>query len=402
MTGTTPAKGVYPLKIFAENALGKSERDFKLVSGQTLSLTPQMGFNDWYAYTGSVTDATMRDAADVMISSGMADAGYQYVNVDGCWQGKRDSAGNLAGNERFPNMKALADYIHQKGLRAGLYTSPGPADCAGFTGAFRHEAQDAKQFADWGYDFLKYDWCTYQAEAPGLEGYMKPYRLMGALLKRQDRDMVFNLCQYGMGDVWKWGRQVDGQSWRTGGDLINELHHILDVALRNSKLGEFSGPGGWNDPDYLQLGPGCRLTPSEQYSFMSLWCLLPCPLFYSGNMSHIDPFTLNILTNPEVIDVDQDSLGRSARCVLETGSEYVLVKDLEDGSKAVGLCNRSLVPQTIAVDWAALGISGKQVVRDLWREKDLGTFDGQFAGRVTPHGVLMVRVRPEAQPQQAP
>ncbi len=399
ITGTTPSKGDYVVTFNAENEHGKSERIFKIVAGDTLSLTPQMGFNDWYAYTGSVTDANMRQAADVLISSGMADAGYQYVNVDGCWQGNRDAAGNLAGNGRFPNMKALAQYIHSKGLKAGLYTSPGPTDCAGFTGALNHEAQDAKQFADWGFDFLKYDWCSYKAETPGLEGYKKPYQLMGDLLKQQNRDMVFNLCQYGMGDVWKWGKDVGGQSWRTSGDLIYDLHRLPAIALKNAKLGKFSGPGGWNDPDYLQIGKMGNgqpfpLTPTEQYSFMSLWCMLPAPLFYSGGIANIDAFTLNILNNPEVIDIDQDALGQSGRPALVTRETFVLIKNLEDGSVAVGLCNHGPVPQNVAVDWKTLGVTGKQIVRDLWRQKDLGTFTDKFEGMVPRHGVMLLRVRP--------
>ena len=347
ITGTVPAKGEYQVTLQAMNSHGRNERMFKIVAGDTLSLTPQMGFNDWYAYTGNVTDADMRLAADVMISSGMADAGYQYVNVDGCWQGKRDAAGNLLGNARFPDMKALADYIHRKGLKAGLYTSPGPTDCAGFTGAYLHEAQDAKQFAEWGFDFLKYDWCSYEGVAgqqPTLDAMMNPYQLMGDLLKQQNRDIVFNLCQYGMGDVWKWGKDVGGQSWRTGSDLNGDLDRLFDIALKNVALGAYNGPGGWNDPDYLQLGRTSRgMTPTEQYSFMSLWCLLAAPLFYSGDMAQFDEFTLNILCNPEVIEVDQDPLGQCAHRVGsgQPGKTFVLVKDMEDGSKAVGLCNRS-------------------------------------------------------------
>ena len=230
-----------------------------------------MGFNDWYAYYDRVTDADMRFATDRMISNGMADAGYQYVNVDGCWQGQRDASGNLSGNKRFPDMKALADYIHGKGLKAGLYTSPGPTDCAGYTGAYQHEAQDAKQFADWGFDFLKYDWCSYghiasggratdknipnyNDAAPTLEAYKRPYKLMGGMLKKQNRDIVFNLCQYGMGDVWKWGAEVGGHSWRTGGDLGFELDRIFDIAIKNCGLRKHNKPGEWNDPDYIQIG----------------------------------------------------------------------------------------------------------------------------------------------------
>ncbi len=421
ITGTVPEKGEYKVTLQAMNNHGKSERIFKIVVGDKLSLTPQMGFNDWYAYYDRATDADMRFAADKLISSGMADAGYQFVNVDGCWQGQRDKDGNISGNTRFPDMKALADYIHSKGLKAGLYTSPGPVDCAGFTGAYEHEAQDAKQFAAWGFDFLKYDWCSYGhiasgghstdkkirnygQGAPTLAAWQKPYRLMGDLLKQQNRDIVFNLCQYGMGDVWNWGAEVGGQSWRTSGDLGFELHRIFAVALKNCSLGQYNKPGGYNDPDYIQIGwigaqrskgqpRPCDLTPNEQYSFMSLWCLMASPLFYSGDMTKLDEFTLNILCNPEVIEVDQDPLGQCARVVGKPGNTFVLVKDMEDGSKAVGLCNRGEVEIEVTAKWNDIGVTGKQTVRDLWREKDLGEFSDQFTTVVPRHGVVLVRLK---------
>jgi len=402
--GTTPEKGEYVITLTAENSRGKCERVFKLVAGDTLSLTPQMGFNDWYAYYNRVTEADMREAADLMVSSGMVDAGYQYVNIDDCWMGKRDSDGMIQGNEKFPDMRGLADYIHTKGLKAGLYTSPGPKTCAGYTGSFEHEAQDAKQFASWGFDFLKYDWCSYKAEKRDLAGFMKPYELMGDLLKKQDRDIVLNLCQYGMGEVWKWGQKVGGHSWRTGGDLGFELDRVLDIALENAKLGAFNGPGGWNDPDYIQIGwigsakgmgqsKPCPLTPTEQYSFMSLWCLLPAPLFFSGDMKHLDPFTVNILCNAEVIDVNQDSLGKSANVVMLNTNSFLMIKDLEDGAKAVGLCNRGEIESEVTAKWSDLGIKGRQSVRDLWRQKDLGTFEDKFSAKVPRHGVVLVKVQ---------
>lgn len=406
VTGTTPSKGTYELTFVAKNSHGKSSRVFKLVAGDILSLTPQMGFNDWYAYYNRVTDAMMREAADVMVSSGMADAGYQYVNIDDCWMGKRDAAGNITGNEKFPDMKALADYIHAKGLKAGLYTSPGPRTCAGYTGALKYEAQDARQFAAWGFDFLKYDWCSYRAEAPGLAGFKKPYQLMGDLLKQQDRDIVFNLCQYGMGDVWNWGREIGGHSWRTGGDLGMELNRIFEIAINNAGFGKHSGPGGWNDPDYIQIGwigdargmghpRPCGMTAAQQYAFMSLWCLLPAPLFFSGDIARLDPQTVAILCNPEVIDVNQDPLGKSAKVVNVDDDAFLMVKDLEDGSKAVGLCNRGELELAVTVDWNAIGITGRQSVRDLWRQKDLGVFKNSFSAVVPRHGVVLVKIGPK-------
>ena len=405
ITGNAPERGEYKVTFRAQNRHGRSERLFKIIAGDKLSLTPQMGFNDWYAYYNRVTDAHMRAAADILVSSGMADAGYQYVNIDDCWMGKRDAAGNITGNEKFPDMKALADYIHRKGLKAGLYTSPGPQTCAGYTGAWRHEALDAKQFADWGFDFLKYDWCSYGDVAGGQDpaALQKPYRLMGDLLKQQQRDMVLNLCQYGMGDVWKWGGEVGGHSWRTGGDLGFELHRIFEIALNNCALREHNKPGEWNDPDYIQIGwigdaqhmgqpKPAPLTPAEQYSFMSLWCLMAAPLFYSGDMSKLDDFTLNILCNAEVIEINQDPLGQCARVVGQPGRTFVLVKNLEDGSQAIGLCNRGEFETVVSAVWTDLGRTGKQQVRDLWRQTDLGRFEDKFAAKVPRHGVVLLKL----------
>jgi alpha-galactosidase len=447
ITGTTPKAGEDRVVFQAINDYGKDQREFKIVSGDKLSLTPQMGWNHWYAHYDRITDEMVREAADVMIASGMADVGYQYVNIDDCWMNTeaggnrhpdqkrvgafRDAAGNLLPNSYFPDMKALADYIHNNGLKAGLYTSPGPKTCAGYAGAYGHEAQDAKSFADWGFDFLKYDWCSYGGIArsdpePELVKFRAPYQLMGKLLHEQPRDMVFNLCQYGMGDVWKWGAAVGGQSWRTAGDLGFELNRIFEVALKNCEHRDWQKPGAWNDPDYIQIGyignarggglpEPCSLTPTEQYSFMSLWALMASPLFYSGDMNNLDAFTINVLCNPEVIEVNQDSLGQCARVVKLTENTFLMVKDLEDGSKAIGLCNMSEQPALVTMTWADLGLrrppagaehpeggatrlvsrnlaGGTWVIRDVWRQKDLGRFDGQFKADVPRRGVVLVKI----------
>ena len=420
ITGTTPARGEYPVVLRASNARGRSTRLFKIVSGDTLALTPTMGWNHWYTHYDRITDKLMREAADVMIRSGMADVGYQYVNIDDCWmnapkQGDtnrvgplRDSAGNIIPNRHFPDMKALTDYIHSKGLKAGIYTSPGPFTCAGFAAAYQHEAQDAKQFADWGFDFLKYDWCSYGGVAKKetgteLEKFMKPYQLMGGLLKQQKRDMIFNLCQYGMGDVWKWGAEVGGHSWRTAGDLGFELDRIFEVALQNAKYREWQKPGAWNDPDYVQIGRignargmgepiECPLTPTEQYSFMSLWALSAAPLFFSGDMGQLDAFTVNVLCNPEVIDINQDPLGECARVVMLSEDTFLMVKNLEDGSKAVGLCNKGEFPVEVTAKRADVGVPGPQMVWDVWRHKSLGKSIDEFKATVPRRGVVLVRM----------
>lgn len=425
LRGTAPERrGEHPVTLKARNRHGATQRIFKIVVGDTLALTPPMGWNHWYTHYNRITDQLMREAADVMISSGMADFGYQYVNIDDCWMVKpgdsnpelggppREPDGTIRPNRRFPDMAALAEYIHSKGLKFGIYTSPGPLTCAGFTGAYGHEEQDAKTFARWGVDFLKYDWCSYGKVAPGkdLAAYQAPYRLMGGILARLDRDIVLNLCQYGMAEVWKWGREVGGHSWRTTGDLGLEkgdrLPGFYRIGLRNARLWEHAGPGGWNDPDYILIGwvgnahriddppQYTTLTPDEQYSYMSMWSLMAAPLFYSGLMSKLDAFTLNVLCNAEVIEVNQDSLGRQARPLRESEEELVLAKPLEDGSWAVGLFNLSEQERTMAIEFAGLKLRGRQRVRDLWRQRDLGVFPRLYQAPVPRHGVLLVRLWP--------
>jgi alpha-galactosidase len=423
ITGIAPQRGEYAVTLRAKNRHGEASQTWKIIAGDKLALTPPMGWNHWYAHYNRITDKMMREAADVMVASGMADVGYQYVSIDDCWMNAapdakhnkdpervgplRDAQGNIVPNKYFPDMKGLADYIHAQGLKAGIYTSPGPLTCAGFAGSYEHEATDARQFADWGFDFLKYDWCSYGRIAgkdKSLPTLQKPYRLMGELLKQQKRDIVLNLCQYGMGDVWEWGAEVGGHCWRTAGDLGFSLNKVFEVALKNAEHRAYSKPGAWNDPDYIQIGyvgnargqgepRPCPLTPSEQYAFMSMWCLMASPLFYSGDMSRLDEFTLNVLCNPEVIAINQDPLGECAQVVPLGNDTFLMVKRLEDGSIAVGLGNRGEQPSTVTAKWSDMGIRGPQKVRDLWRQKDLGTFDQQWSATVPRHGMTLVTSR---------
>ena len=432
VTGQAPAAGEFRVTLRATNSHGESTRIFRIVAGETLALTPPMGWNHWYTHYDRITDKLVREAAEVMISSGMADVGYQYVNIDDCWMNApknkdplrvgplRDGKGEIVPNKHFPDMKGLAEYIHAKGLKAGLYTSPGPLTCGGFAGTFQHEEQDARTFAEWGFDFLKYDWCSYGHIAqggsaedkniphwskgpPDLASYQYPYRLMGELLKKQSRDIVFNLCQYGMGNVWEWGTDVGGQCWRSAGDLGFELNRITEVAMKNSEHRAWSRPGSWNDPDYIQIGyigsakrmgapEPCGLSPNEQYSYMSLWSLMAAPLVYSGDMGNLDEFTLNVLCNPEVIDINQDALGQGAAPVVITPKTYLMVKDLEDGGKAVGFFNRADQPATITAPWPVLGLKGRVTIHDVWRQQDLGTADGSYTVTVAKRGVVMIRM----------
>ena len=416
ITGRVAKAGRHTVTLQASNARGKDSREFRIEAGDTLALTPPMGWNSWYIHYDRVSQATMQQAADQMIASGMADHGYQYVNVDDCWMRKRgdeplrDAGGEILPNARFPDMKGLADHIHGKGLKAGLYTSPGPWTCGGNTGAYQHEAQDARTFARWQFDFLKYDWCSYGeiADRKQPDHLKKPYRLMRDELQKLDRDIVLNLCQYGMGEVWKWGGEA-GQSWRTTGDLGlahgGRLPGFYSIGFVNARLHEFARPGAWNDPDYLLIGwvgdaqgmgegKQTALTPNEQYSYMSLWSLMAAPLIFSGDMAKLDAFTLNVLCNSEVIEVDQDPLGKQGRILRQTQQDLVLVQELEDGSVAAGLVNLGELPATLGVAWADLGLSGKQRVRDVWRQKDLGRSSKEFKTEVPRHGVSLIRISP--------
>jgi alpha-galactosidase len=316
-------------------------------------------------------------------------------------------------NARFPDMKALTNYIHSLGLKAGIYTSPGPLTCGGHTGAYEHEEQDVQQFVAWGFDFLKYDWCSYGGivRNPDRAALEKPYRKMGEILRRQPRDLIYNLCQYGMGDVWEWGNSVGGHSWRTAGDFGGTFEGIPAALFRDGfdlysarSLHRFGGPGGWNDPDYLLLGylsnwkgqtVPTPLTPDEQYAHVSLWSLIAAPLILSGDITRLDAFTLGLICNDEVIDVDQDALGRPGRRVAKDGALEVWARDLEGGSLAVGLFNRGTREAVVTARWSDLGLSSPHIVHDLWRQKDLGTFAAEFTALVAPHGVVLVRLRDE-------
>ncbi len=420
LTGSISKPGTYRLTLGAQNALGSAARPFQIVVGENLALTPPMGWSTWYMAYTAISDRMVRAQADAMVASGLAEHGYAYVNIDDGWNirpdsndpaiggAPRDAQGNLRPNRHFPDMKGMCDYVHSKGLKIGIYISPGPLTCAKFEGSYGHEEQDARQFAAWGFDFLKYDWCSYGkiAKDKTVAEFEKPYRLMGGILRSLDRDFVFNLCQYGMGNVWEWGRSVGGNFWRTTGDLGIPKDGSLWLSV--SAIGfaqagkeKWAGPGGWNDPDNILIGhilwnqklAPTPLTPDEQYTFVSLWSLLSAPLVFGGDMTKLDEFTTSLLTNDEVLEVNQDVLGRAAARVAKQGDLEVWVKPLADGSKAVGLFNRGESEAEVVARWADLGVEGRQKVRDLWRQKDIGQFENEFHSRVARHGVVLVRLR---------
>jgi alpha-galactosidase len=337
------------------------------------------------------------------VSSGLAAHGYTCVNIDDAWEGERDEQGELGSNEKFPDMAALAADVHALGLKLGIYSSPGPLTCAGFPGSHEHERQDAATWSAWGIDYLKYDWCSYGGLAPDQSELelARPYVSMRIALDDCGRDIVYSLCQYGLGDVWTWGEAVGANLWRTTGDIDDTWGRMSSIGFGQAGLSDFAGPGHWNDPDMLvvgQLGWGpslhpTRLTPWEQVTHLTLWSLLAAPLLIGCDLEQLDDFTLALLTNPEVLDVDQDPLGRAARRVTAEGEAEVWARPLQDGSLAVGLFNRGRAEGDVRVLWESLGLRGEHAVRDLWRRQELGRHVAGLTLTLPRHGAALLKVR---------
>jgi len=365
-----------------------------------LAATPPMGWNSWNHFAGKIDAAAVRAQADAMVASGMRDAGYVYVNIDDTWQGTRDAQGEIHPNARFPDMKALADYVHARGLKIGIYSSPGPKTCAGFEGSQGHEAQDAKTYAAWGMDYLKYDLCSLGTamiasgsldKAQAIE--LAAYRKMGEALAATGRPMVYSLCQYGVAQVWRWGGSVGGNLWRTTGDIEDKFPRMAAIGFGQAGLSKFARPGQWNDPDMLEIGNG-GMTAVEYRTHMSLWALLAAPLLAGNDLSAITNETRAILTNREVIAVDQDPLGRQGDRVRAEGPLEIWARPLAGGGRAVGLFNLSDVPAEVEVGFAELGLKGPVVARDLWAGKVVVAPHGRFKTLVAPHGVVLLRLTP--------
>ena len=357
----------------------------------TVAATPPMGWNSWNHFACKVTASDVRSAADAIASNGMKDAGYVYVNIDDCWEGVRDEKGTIQPNDKFGDMKALVNYVHEKGLKIGIYSSPGPKTCAGYEGSYGHEEQDAQQYADWGFDYLKYDWCS--AEKVYQRSQMpEVYKKMHDALVRTGRPIVFSLCQYGFGRVWRWGASVGGNLWRTTEDINDHYDRMSVIGFDQDGLEPFAGPGHWNDPDMLEVGNG-GMKSDEYLTHMSLWALLAAPLLAGNDLSKMTPETLSILTNKEVLAVDQDGKGVQGRRIAQEGPLEVWAKPLADGSTAVGLFNRGESTNPVTVSFRDIGVRGSARVRDLWKHKDLGSFDGGYTEDVPRHGVVLVRIQ---------
>lgn len=401
--GRLATAGRTDVSITVTNAQGRAQRPYTIVGGDdALALTPPLGWNSWNVWGGSVDDAKVRAAADAMVSSGLAAVGYQYVNIDDGWEGQRDADGVLQPNQKFPDMKALADYVHAKGLKLGIYSSPGPRTCQGLPGSYQHEDIDAKTWAAWGIDLLKHDWCSYSgiAKDNSLAELQKPYLVMRDALVKTRRDIVYSLCQYGMGNVWEWGKLVGGHYWRVSGDLTDTWSNMSPIGFRQAGRESFTRPGGYTDPDMLVVGKvgwgpnihDTRLTPNEQLTHISLWALQAAPLLIGADMSQFDRFTTDLMTNPEVLAVDQDRLVKAARRESVNERLEVWARPLADGTMAVGLFNRGLTAARVSATWEELGVRGAQPVRDLWRHTSLGRMDRQIALDVPAHGVMLVKI----------
>ncbi len=365
-----------------------------------LAATPPMGWNSWNHFATKVSDADVRATADILVSSGMRDAGYIYVNIDDAWQGERDAQGVLHPNSKFPDMKGLADYVHSKGLKIGIYSGPGPKTCGGYVGSYQHEEQDAKMWADWGIDYLKYDMCSMgriiNKEANGdpkkrAELDKAVYEKMHKALLATGRPIVFSLCQYGWDDVWKWGPEVGGNLWRTTGDISDDYTRMSEIGFMQFNLAPYAAPGHWNDPDMLEIGNG-GMTHDEYITHMSLWVILAAPLLAGNDVSKMTPDTLAILTNRDAIAVDQDKLGKQGYRVSAAGSTEIWEKPLSDGSKAVGLFNRGESASSITLDLKSVGFGDGAKLHDIWAGKDVMASGGSYTVQVPMHGAVLLKV----------
>lgn len=403
ITGSLQTSGEFKVQLSAKNEHGHAESTLTIVAGRNkLARTPPMGWNSWNVWGLSIDDAKVRAAADAMVTSGLADCGYQYINIDDGWEAGRDADGRIQCNEKFPDMKALADYVHSKGLKLGIYSGPGPKTCGGYEASYQHEQQDALSYAEWGIDYLKYDWCSYGeiAKDDSLEELQKPYKIMRDALAACDRDIVYSLCQYGMGNVSQWGADVGGNLWRTTGDINDSWRSLATIGFGQAGLEQHAGPGHWNDPDMLVVGEvgwgpnlhPTRLSKQEQVTHITLWSLLASPLLIGCDMTKLDDFTNALLMNPEVIAINQDPLGRQASRIAQQGRTETWARPLADGGMAVGLFNRGRIPTDITITWDVLKCSGPQKVRNLWTMSDEGTETNQYTATVQPHGAVFLKL----------
>jgi alpha-galactosidase len=382
-------------------ALAETTQEIVNKAPNGLALTPPMGWNSWNKFACDINEDTVRKTADAMVSSGMRDAGYQYVVIDDCWHGKRDANGFIqADPEKFPSgIKALADYIHSKGLKFGIYSDAGRMTCGKRPGSQGHEYQDAIQYARWGVDYLKYDWCF-----TGDRNAKEAYALMADALRSTGREIVLSICEWGTAKPWEWAKNI-GNLWRTTGDIWDSFekkdpardwaYPVMAIVDMNEPLWQHAGPGHWNDPDMLEVGNG-GMTTAEYRSHFSLWAMMAAPLMAGNDVATMDEATRSILLNKEVIAIDQDKLGVQGRRVSKDGDQEIWVKPLSDGGRALLLFNRGEQPIRIRAKAEHIGVPAgfRAKVRDLWAHKDVGRWSGAIEAKVEPHGVAMYRIQP--------
>jgi alpha-galactosidase len=362
----------------------------KTVPPNGLAKRPPMGWNAWNLFHDYIDEKTVREVADAMIASGMRDAGYIYVNVDDEWAGERDQKGVIRPNRNFPDMKALADSIHARGMKLGLYSSPGPETCEGHLGSLGHEEQDAQTYASWGADYLKYDWCSASFVYRD-EDMRAVYQKMGEALSKTGRPIVYSLCQYGKQRVPEWGPQVGGNLWRTTPDISDNWKSMIYIWTQQQAISRWNKPGGWNDPDMLEIGNG-GMTDEEYRTHFSLWSMLSAPLLAGNDPRSMSAATIETLTNNEVIAIDQDALGAPPKKLDNTGAIEVWMKPLADGDTALLLLNTTNATASIDLCWNELGLGDRPSIRDLWAHHDL-SFGNSFRSEITSHAVYMFRLK---------
>ena len=407
LSGKIEKAGDLTFTVVAENAKGKASQEFTLkVGDRMIALTPPMGWNSWNCWALSVSQEKVMSSAQALIDKGLADYGYCYMNIDDGWEAeKRNADGTIAVNDKFPSMKALGDWLHERGLKFGIYSSPGDYTCGGYLGSIDHELQDAESYNSWGVDYLKYDWCGYgRAHAKerdkGVASYVRPYLLMQKFLREQPRDIFYSLCQYGMANVWEWGRFVDANSWRTTGDITDTWRSMYDIGFRKQAgLAEYAAPGHWNDPDMLIVGKvgwssnlrDSRLTPDEQYTHITLWTLLASNMLIGCDIAQMDDFTIGLLCNNEVNAINQDILGKQADRVSKDGDIEVWARPLSDGSQAIGIFNVGDEDQQFDIKKFAPNAASAGTIRDLWRQKDLTP--SELVCTIPTHGCKYIKVK---------
>lgn len=410
LTGRVAKPGTYPLTLKAANGHGEAKKAFRLVVGEKIALTPPLGWNSWNAFADTVTAQIVKETADEMVRLRLGDHGWTYLTIDDGWQismnskkPRRDEQGRQLSNELFPDMKGLADYVHSRGFKIGLYSSPGPSTCANYEGSWMHEFLDARTYADWGYDYLKHDWCSYGdiAFGSGVERWMYPFIIMGRALRESGRDIVHSICEYGIENVASWGAAAMGQCWRTTGDKFDFWEDVVTDMKTHEDLWRYAGPGAWNDADMMLIGSthwsdhkGTRLTPNEQYTHVSMWAMWAAPMMIGCDLRGVDPFTLSLVTNDEVIDLNQDELGAAA-AKIQGGDDWACwARPLSDGSVAAALVNLSPYEQSVLFCLRKAGMRGTWHVRDLWRQADVGNATGGYRVSVPGHATHLVRFIP--------